>query len=63
VNGIVIRNNENIEKALKRFRNVVEKAGIVYDIKKYTHFTKPSAKKREALIAARRKALMDKPKE
>ena len=54
VNGVTLRNNENIERALKRFKKVVENAGVIYDVKNYRHFEKPSVKKREAIKNAKR---------
>ena len=59
VNGINLKNHENIEKALKRFKKVIDRAGVVYDVKNYRHYIKPSVKKREALKAAKRKKQRD----
>jgi len=59
VNGVVVRNNEHIEKALKRFKRVVESAGVIYDIKNYRYFSKPSEKRKEAIKTAKRKALQE----
>jgi small subunit ribosomal protein S21 len=59
VNGVNLRNNENIEKALKRFKKVVERAGVIYDIKKYRYFEKPSEKKKEARKEALRKGAQE----
>ena len=58
MNGVKLRKNENIEKALKRFKKVTERAGVIYEIKDYRYFVKPSAKKREALKAAKRKNVL-----
>jgi small subunit ribosomal protein S21 len=55
VNGVRLRNNENIEKALSRFKKVVERGGVLYDMKKYRYFEKPSETKKEARKAAKRK--------
>lgn len=53
VNGIIVRSGEGIEKALKRFTNEINRAGVVYELRNFRHFTKPSAKKREALKTAK----------
>lgn len=49
---IVIDENEPLEKALKRFKRMVEKEGIIREWKKREYFEKPSTvrnKKRKAM--------------
>ena len=49
---IVIDDNEPLEKALKRFKRMVEKEGIIREWKKREYFEKPSTvrnKKRKAM--------------
>ncbi|MDO9549027.1 MAG: 30S ribosomal protein S21 [Candidatus Marinimicrobia bacterium] len=43
---VTIRNNEALEKALRRFKKKFEKAGILNDVKKNAHYTKSSTEKR-----------------
>jgi len=43
---VTVRNNEPLEKALRRFKKKFEKAGILKDVKKNAHYTKPSVEKR-----------------
>ncbi|HEC31546.1 MAG TPA: 30S ribosomal protein S21, partial [Deltaproteobacteria bacterium] len=40
--SVVIRDNENFERAFKRFKKACEKSGLMSDIKKHQHFEKPS---------------------
>jgi small subunit ribosomal protein S21 len=53
--AVKIRDNENFERAFKRFTKQCEKAGLMSDIKKHQHFEKPSEKKKRKLAAAKRK--------
>jgi len=55
--GVVIKNEEPFEKALKRFKKSCEKAGIISDMKKHQHFEKPSERKKRKLNAAKRKRM------
>jgi small subunit ribosomal protein S21 len=54
--GITIQENENIDKALKRFKKKYERSGILKEFKKRTYFTKPSVEKRMEKIKASRRA-------
>ncbi len=59
MNGIIIRENENFEKALRRFTKTCERTGVLSDVKKFRHFEKPSAEKKRKLNAAKRKRMRD----
>jgi small subunit ribosomal protein S21 len=54
--GIIVKENESFEKALRRFNKSCERAGILADIKKHQHFEKPSERKKRKMAAARRKS-------
>jgi small subunit ribosomal protein S21 len=54
--GIVLQENENIDRAIRRFKKKYERSGILKEIKKRTYFTKPSVKKRIEKIKAIRRA-------
>ena len=54
--GVIIRENESFEKALRRFNKSCERAGILADVKKHQHFEKPSERRKRKLAAARRKS-------
>jgi len=55
MNGVFVRNNENFEKALRRFKRVCDNAGVIPELKQRRRFEKPSATKRLKLKAAVRK--------
>ena len=57
--GITVSENENIDKALKRFKKKYERSGILKEYKKRTFFVKPSIEKRMDAIKARRRASRD----
>ena len=57
MSGVLVRENEPFEKALKRFKKTCEKAGIITEMKKHQHFEKPSERRKRKVAAARRKRL------
>jgi small subunit ribosomal protein S21 len=52
---IVIHDDENFERALKRFKKKCEKAGILTDLRNRRHYEKPSEKKKRKHASAQRK--------
>jgi len=52
---VIVRNNENPEKAIKRFKRKVEREGIMRDIKKKRFHRKPSVKKKDKIKAAKKR--------
>jgi len=55
--GIMIKENESFENALKRFKKQCEKTGILSEIRKREHFEKPSLKKKRKALAAQKRAM------
>ncbi len=53
--GIIIQENENIDRAIRRFKKKYERSGILKEVKKRAYFTKPSVKKRMKRIKAIRR--------
>lgn len=49
---INIKENESIDKALKRFKKKFEKTGVLKELRERTSFTKPSVKRRSEIIHA-----------
>lgn len=43
---IPVKEGENIERALKRFKRKFEKTGVVKELRERTAFTKPSVERR-----------------
>ena len=53
IKQIVVDENEPLEKAIKRFKRLVEKEGIIREWKKREYFEKPSTiknRKKKALV-------------
>ena len=50
---VVVRENESLESALKRFKRSCARDGVMSELRKREHYEKPSVKKSEA---ARKKA-------
>lgn len=50
--NIRIRDGESFEGALKRFKKIVEKAGVLTELRKREFYEKPSMKKKRKRIAA-----------
>ena len=57
--GVIVRENESIDRALRRFKRVCTKAGIWKDVKKNRYFEKPSERRKRKANAARRKRLKE----
>ncbi len=55
--GVIVRNEETFERALKRFKKACEKAGIISDMKRHQHFEKPSERRKRKINAAKRKRM------
>jgi small subunit ribosomal protein S21 len=53
--GVTIQVNENIDRALKRFKKKYERSGVLREFKKRTAYTKPSVEKRMSRIKAARR--------
>lgn len=53
--GVTIQTNENIDRALKRFKKKYERSGILREYKKRTAFMKPSVEKRLSRLKAARR--------
>ena len=59
MNGIIIREDEPFEKALRRFSKNCERAGILSDIKKFRHYEKPSEERKRRINSSKRKRIRD----
>jgi small subunit ribosomal protein S21 len=55
--GVRVRDNESIESAIRRFKKLCEKAGILAELRKREHYEKPSVKRKKKAIAAKKRAL------
>ena len=59
---IKVDESENLEKAIKRFKRMVEKEGIIREFKKREYFVKPSAINHQKKVTLERKLLNKKRK-
>lgn len=55
--AVVVRDGESFESALRRFKKLCEKTGILSEIKKREHFEKPSVKRKKKMLAAKKRAM------
>jgi small subunit ribosomal protein S21 len=49
---VQIKEGDNIEKALKKYKKKFEKTGVVKQLRERSKFTKPSVRRREEIIKA-----------
>ena len=54
---VVVGDSESFEKALKRFKRIVEKEGILTEVKRRQFYEKPSEKKKRKERAARKRII------
>jgi len=53
--GIRVRENESFESALRRFKKICEKSGVLSEIRRREHYEKPSVRRKKKALAARKK--------
>ena len=55
VSEIIIHDDETVDRALRRFKRLCERSGILADLRKRRHYEKPSERrKRKASVASRK---------
>ena len=54
--GIRVKDGENLEGAIRRFKKDCEKGGVLADFRKHEMYEKPSVRKKKKSIAARKRA-------
>lgn len=60
--SIKVREGEPFEVALRRFKKLCEKAGILAEVRKREHFVKPSVKRKRKAIASRKRNVTKRPR-
>jgi len=55
--GVIIREGESFEGALRRFKKQCEKAGILTELRKREFYLKPSVRAKQKSIQARKRNL------
>lgn len=53
--GVTLQSNENIDRALRRFKKKYERSGTLREFKRRTAFQKPSIEKRMSRLKAARR--------
>jgi len=53
--GVRVRDGESFEGALRRFKKVCERAGILTEMRKREHYEKPSEKKKRKAAMSRKR--------
>jgi small subunit ribosomal protein S21 len=54
---VIIKDDEPFEFALRKFKKLVERAGILTELRRREHYEKPSEVKKRKLLAARKRML------
>jgi small subunit ribosomal protein S21 len=49
---IPVKEGENIERAIKKYKKKFEKTGVMRELRERQKFTKPSVRKREEVLKA-----------
>ena len=55
--GLRIRETESFEGAVRRFKKMCEKSGVLADSRKHEFYEKPSVRRKKKSIAARKRLL------
>ena len=55
--GVIVRDNESFEQALRRFKRKCEKSGVLSEVKRRRFYEKPSDRRKREMIQARKKML------
>ncbi len=52
---VIVKENESLDSALRRFKRSCAKAGIMQEVRKREHYEKPSVKRKKKSEAARKR--------
>ncbi len=55
MSNVIVKENETLDSALRRFKRSCAKAGIQQEIRKREHYEKPSVKRKKKSEAARKR--------
>ncbi len=55
MSNVIVKENESIDSALRRFKRNCAKAGIQQEIRKREHYEKPSVRRKKKSEAARKR--------
>jgi len=54
---VIIKDDEPFEFALRKFKKLVERAGILAELRRREHYEKPSEVKKRKILAARKRMM------
>jgi small subunit ribosomal protein S21 len=55
VTKIKVKDNEELDHALRRFKKECQKSGIISEIRRHEYYESPSVRRKKKLLAAQRK--------
>jgi len=55
VSEIIVKENESLDSALRRFKRQCAKAGVLAEVRKREHYVKPSVRRKKKSEAARKR--------
>jgi small subunit ribosomal protein S21 len=55
VSEVIVRENESLDSALRRFKRQCAKAGVLAEVRKREHYVKPSVRRKKKSEAARKR--------
>lgn len=53
--GLMLRDMESVEGAIRKFKKQCEKAGILSEVRRREHYEKPSVRRKRKSAAARKR--------
>ena len=59
MSNVIVKENETLDSALRRFKRNCAKAGIQQEIRKREHYEKPSVRRKKKSEAARKRKFKD----
>ena len=55
MSNVIVKENETLDSALRRFKRATQKAGILSEVRKREHYEKPSVQRKKKSEAARKR--------
>ena len=55
MSNIIVKENESLDSALRRFKRQCARSGVIAEVKKREHYEKPSVKRKKKSEAARKR--------
>jgi len=52
---VKVKPDESLDKALKRFKKLMDKEGLLKQMKRHEHYEKPSQRKRRKILKAKQR--------